>query len=150
LQPLGHRAFCHLKGLPSCLRLTTFYRWRELSQMLLAMLSRRSSLQSCRTSLVLNQLRRLFPVDHTKNKKITPGRGLTRRDLLQRAAWIIPTLALGAKWAYAADLSPVMAKLSTYMADARNTELPEKVVQDAKHHILDTTAAMVSGSELPP
>ena len=43
-----------------------------------------------------------------------------------------------------------MAKLSTYMAAARDTELPEKVVQDAKFHILDTVAAMVSGSELPP
>src|SRR3984893_12504554 len=43
-----------------------------------------------------------------------------------------------------------MLKLSTYMADARNTELPDKVMQDAKHHILDTVAAMVSGSELPP
>jgi len=76
---------------------------------------------------------------------------LTRRGLLQRAAWIIPATALLAKWAGAAqDVSPVMAKLSTYMAGAANSELPEKVVLDAKHHILDTVAAMVSGSELPP
>jgi 2-methylcitrate dehydratase PrpD len=82
---------------------------------------------------------------------------LTRRDLLQRAAWGLPATAFLSKLeAFAAvaagapDISPVMLKLSTYMADARNTELPEKVVQDAKHHILDTIAAMVSGSELPP
>src|SRR6202790_869989 len=82
---------------------------------------------------------------------------LTRRDLLQRAAWGLPATAFLSKLdAFAAvaagapDVSPVMLKLSTYMADARNTELPEKVVQDAKHHILDTIAAMVSGSELPP
>src|SRR6202051_1580279 len=82
---------------------------------------------------------------------------LTRRDLLQRAAWGLPATAFLSKLdAFAAvaagapDVSPVMVKLSTYMADARNTELPEKVVQDAKHHILDTIAAMVSGSELPP
>src|ERR1700676_3425 len=82
---------------------------------------------------------------------------LTRRDLLQRAAWGLPATAFLSKLdAFAAvaagapDVRPVMLKLSTYMADARNTELPEKVVQDAKHHILDTVAAMVSGSELPP
>jgi 2-methylcitrate dehydratase PrpD len=43
-----------------------------------------------------------------------------------------------------------MEKLSTYMAEARNRALPDNVVQGTKHHILDTIAAMVSGSELPP
>jgi 2-methylcitrate dehydratase PrpD len=76
---------------------------------------------------------------------------LTRRGLLQRAAWFFPATTFLARWTGAAqEVSPVMAKLSTYMAAARDTELPEKVVQDAKHHILDTVAAMVSGSELPP
>src|ERR1700688_4274159 len=76
---------------------------------------------------------------------------LTRRGLLQRAAWIVPATAFIPRWVRAAqDVSPAMAKLSTYMAAARETELPEKVVQDAKFHILDTVAAMVSGSELPP
>jgi hypothetical protein len=75
---------------------------------------------------------------------------LTRRDLLQRA-WILPATPFLARWEAAAqDVSPVMVKLSTYMAGARNIELPDKVVQDAKHHILDSIAAMVSGSELPP
>src|ERR1700686_5837295 len=76
---------------------------------------------------------------------------LTRRGLLQRAAWIVPSAAFLPRWASAAqEISPVMAKLSEYMAGARDSELPEKVVQDAKFHILDTVAAMVSGSELPP
>ena len=76
---------------------------------------------------------------------------LTRRGLLQRAAWIVPATAFIPRWVRAAqDVSPAMAKLSTYMAAARETELPEKVVQDAKFHILDTIAAMISGSELPP
>ena len=76
---------------------------------------------------------------------------LTRRDLLQRATWFLPAAALLPRWARAAqEVSPAMEKLSTYMATARDTELPEKVVQDAKFHILDTVAAMVSGSELPP
>jgi 2-methylcitrate dehydratase PrpD len=75
----------------------------------------------------------------------------TRRGLLQRAAWIFPATAFLARWTGAAqDVSPVMAKLSEYMARARDQELPEKVAQDAKHHILDTVAAMVSGAELPP
>jgi 2-methylcitrate dehydratase PrpD len=76
---------------------------------------------------------------------------LTRRGLLQRAAWIVPATAFIPRWVRAAqDVSPAMAKLSTYMAAARETELPEKVVHDAKFHILDTVAAMISGSELPP
>jgi 2-methylcitrate dehydratase PrpD len=47
-------------------------------------------------------------------------------------------------------ISPVMEKLSAYMADAHNRALPDNVAQETKHHILDTIAAMVSGSELPP
>lgn len=43
-----------------------------------------------------------------------------------------------------------MEKLSVYMAEARDRALPENVVQEAAHHILDTIAAMVSGSELQP
>jgi 2-methylcitrate dehydratase PrpD len=43
-----------------------------------------------------------------------------------------------------------MAALSTYMAAAKDRSLPPDVVEKAKHHILDTLAAMISGSELPP
>jgi 2-methylcitrate dehydratase PrpD len=80
---------------------------------------------------------------------------LTRRSWMQRAAWISAGMALPRiAWAAAQDttpaISPVMEKLSTYMADARNRALPDNVVQETKHHILDTIAAMVSGSELPP
>ncbi len=46
--------------------------------------------------------------------------------------------------------SSVMETLSIYMAEARQRKLPEDVVEKTKHHILDTLAAMVSGSELPP
>jgi 2-methylcitrate dehydratase PrpD len=57
-------------------------------------------------------------------------------------------------WADAGDaapgVSPVMEKLSVYMAEARNRALPAAVVQETEHHILDTIAAMVSGSELLP
>ena len=77
---------------------------------------------------------------------------LTRRSVLQNAAWIAAAAALPriAFAAAAEDISPVMQKLSTYMAEARNQALPDKALQDTMHHILDTIAAMVSGSELPP
>jgi 2-methylcitrate dehydratase PrpD len=76
---------------------------------------------------------------------------LTRRSILQNSAWIaaaslLPRLAAAA----ARDVSPVMEKLSSYMAEARNRALPDNVVQETEHHILDTIAAMVSGSDLPP
>src|SRR5437016_11216246 len=76
---------------------------------------------------------------------------LTRRSLLQNSAWIaaatmFPRLAA----AVVHDVSPVMEKLSSYMAQARNRALPDNVERETKHHILDTIAAMVSGSDLPP
>jgi 2-methylcitrate dehydratase PrpD len=43
-----------------------------------------------------------------------------------------------------------MEKLSTYMAEARGRALPDPVLLETKHHVLDTFAATVSGSELPP
>jgi 2-methylcitrate dehydratase PrpD len=81
--------------------------------------------------------------------------GLTRRKWLQRAAWIssaavLPRIAWAAAEDAGASISPVMEKLSAYMAEARNRALPDKVVQETEHHILDTIAAMVSGSELAP
>ena len=44
----------------------------------------------------------------------------------------------------------VMARLTQHMAQAQSAELPLPVLQKAKHHILDTLAAMVSGSQLKP
>jgi 2-methylcitrate dehydratase PrpD len=79
------------------------------------------------------------------------GTNFTRRGLLQRAAWITAATAFPCAMEMAAeDVSPVMTALSNYMSEARNRELPDKVLQETKHHILDTIAAMVSGSELPP
>jgi 2-methylcitrate dehydratase PrpD len=76
---------------------------------------------------------------------------LTRRSLLRYAAWMSAAAAFP-RLAMAVDQEgdSVMGKLSTYMAEARNRALPEDVVQETKHHILDTFAAMVSGSELLP
>jgi 2-methylcitrate dehydratase PrpD len=43
-----------------------------------------------------------------------------------------------------------MRKLSAYIAAALRRPLPRAVVEKTKHHILDTIAAMVSGSRLAP
>ena len=50
----------------------------------------------------------------------------------------------------AASVSPTMSALSTYMAEAGSKQLPEGALEQAKLHILDTFAAMVSGSTLRP
>lgn len=77
---------------------------------------------------------------------------LTRRGFLQRAGSVAAAVAAApCAAALAADpVSPATARLSSYMTEARNRSLPGDVVEIAKHHILDTFAAMVSGSELLP
>ena len=72
---------------------------------------------------------------------------LNRRAILRLAAAALPArLALAA----AQPVSPIMTSLSSYMSEARERVLPPEAVEKAKHHILDTFAAMISGSELPP
>jgi len=48
------------------------------------------------------------------------------------------------------DVSPTMARLSAYIADALTTALPDEVVEKTKAHLLDTIASMVSGALLAP
>lgn len=43
-----------------------------------------------------------------------------------------------------------MTKLSSYMSEAGERALPEEALEHTKRHILDTFAAMVSGSDLAP
>jgi 2-methylcitrate dehydratase PrpD len=43
-----------------------------------------------------------------------------------------------------------MTQLSGYMAAAGARSLPAEVIEQAKRHILDTFAAIISGSQLPP
>jgi 2-methylcitrate dehydratase PrpD len=47
-------------------------------------------------------------------------------------------------------IGPVMRALSAYIAEALGRELPAEVAEKGKHHLLDTLAAMVSGSRLSP
>ena len=46
------------------------------------------------------------------------------------------------------QISPVMSQLSAYIASALGRLLPPAVIEKTKHHILDTLAAMISGSRL--
>ena len=47
-------------------------------------------------------------------------------------------------------ISPVMRALATYISRALGKKLPAPVHEKTKHHVLDTLAAMVSGSRLLP
>src|SRR5262245_18273705 len=88
---------------------------------------------------------------------------LTRREILQRASLAVAAAALPVaaeaaspqQGAFKPPAGPdqpigeVMTTLSAYMSRARDQALPPKALEQAKWHILDTIAAMVSGSELP-
>src|SRR5581483_2705460 len=81
---------------------------------------------------------------------------LTRRRLLQTtgallaASWPLGSAKAFASAAPAAPVSDLMERLSTYMAGAAARPLPEPVVEKTKQMVLDTFAAMISGSALPP
>src|SRR5688500_5710830 len=48
------------------------------------------------------------------------------------------------------EISAVMHELATYISRAGKKPLPKPVAEKSKHHVLDTSAAMVSGSKLLP
>jgi 2-methylcitrate dehydratase PrpD len=108
----------------------------------------------------MNQAGRAHPeLKHTAGELAGPP--VTRRRLLQQAGCVIAATAISPVVGSATVLaappnaqpvsgSPVMDKLSLYMSEARSRALPSEVVEQAKQHILDTFAAMISGAELPP
>ena len=75
-------------------------------------------------------------------------RSVLGRGALALCAAVLPRVTLRAQTAQ--SVGPVMSALSAYMAAARDRALPPEVAEKAKHHILDTFAAMISGAELPP
>jgi 2-methylcitrate dehydratase PrpD len=80
---------------------------------------------------------------------------LTRRAVLRTAGCAVAAAVgpVGRIWAQGPSSTPpvsVMATLSTYMAAAATRALPAEAIEHAKQHILDTFAAMISGSELLP
>src|SRR6185503_12011772 len=46
------------------------------------------------------------------------------------------------------EVSPMTQALSDYISGAATRELPPAVVEKTRHHILDTLAAIISGSRL--
>ncbi len=86
-------------------------------------------------------------------------RYVTRRSLLELAGLAITAAALPSSGAGASPPqqanSPqasgsVMNALSTYMSEAAQRALPDETTERTKHHILDTLAATISGSNLLP
>ncbi len=99
--------------------------------------------------------------DPSDDDKEPIGRpSLTRRDLFEFAGLVIATAAFPLETSLRAasplgassqqKASPIMETLSAYMSEAGGRALPEEVAEKTKQHILDTLAAMISGSELPP
>src|SRR5712664_1871124 len=100
---------------------------------------------------------------HVRNKYGPAENGgaiLSRREMLELAGLAVATAAFppGAVMAKPSPsrdsngqgVSPVMDKLSRYMSEARDRALPDEVAEKTKQHIVDTLAAMISGSELTP
>jgi 2-methylcitrate dehydratase PrpD len=76
------------------------------------------------------------------------SRGLTRRHFVHGVAGVSAAVALPRR--ARAEAGEVMARLSAYMSEAGNRPIPVHAMAEAKHHVLDTLAAMISGSELLP
>src|ERR1700694_2709580 len=74
---------------------------------------------------------------------------MTRRSMLRKVGVALGAAVMPVGEA-AQPASPVMTRLSTYMSEAAGSALPGEVIEKAKHHILDTFAAMISGCELAP
>ncbi|MGA2268902.1 MAG: MmgE/PrpD family protein [Bryobacteraceae bacterium] len=77
---------------------------------------------------------------------------MTRRGVLRCGAGVLAAAAAFPETPASAAEPPsqIMATLSAYMSAAASRQLPGEVVEKAKHLILDTLAAMISGSQLPP
>jgi 2-methylcitrate dehydratase PrpD len=99
-------------------------------------------------------------MSHAEEHHETIGRAqVTRRHWIKLSGMSTVIAALPSGFAKAASslrldeaqgVSPIMQQLSAYMSAASTRALPDEVVEKAKQHILDTFAAMISGSELPP
>src|SRR5688500_18142361 len=76
-------------------------------------------------------------------------RPITRRSALTRGAFALCAAVFPRAAAHAQTVGPVMSALSGHMGAAKRRALPPDVAEEAKHHILDTFAATLSGSELP-
>ena len=96
--------------------------------------------------------------DHAKRSR--PSTTISRRDFFEMGGLVLMATAIPAppasdslpaqQTATPQPVSSIMNVLSAYMSEAANRPLPDEVTERAKHHILDTFAAMISGSHLVP
>ena len=120
-------------------------------------------IEACRAAETLRAKRGAHGIGNVRHELEKDGSAnnadfiVTRRKLFEFGGLAIATAILPSIVASAAppasgggNVSSVMDKLSRYMGEAGERALPDEVVEKAKHHILDTLAAMISGSELPP
>jgi 2-methylcitrate dehydratase PrpD len=101
-------------------------------------------------------------MSHSRETEFEAGRGtsMTRRQIIRLGGFssalaaISPNVAKAAEFLYQDDtnskVSGIMQQLSAYMSAAATRALPEEVSEKAKQHVLDTFAAMISGSGLVP
>src|SRR5262245_16762068 len=75
---------------------------------------------------------------------------LSRRDLFKFGAGLSLVGFSGGLFPAAAAAADITSTLASYMTEAATRKLPDAVVEKTKHVILDTMAAMISGSELTP
>ena len=77
---------------------------------------------------------------------------MNRRKMLRVSAMgsFILNLAPFSVFAQKTSISLEMEVLSNYMAEASRKILPDDVIEHTKHHLMDTLAAIISGSKLLP
>ena len=86
----------------------------------------------------------------------TPKQVISRRRVLQSAGGVLAVgLPASGHSAFASQEShaastDLTGRVARYMASARERALPPEIAREAKHRILDTIAAMVSGARLKP
>ncbi len=80
------------------------------------------------------------------------GELMNRRKMLRVSAMgsFILNLAPFSVFAQKTSISLEMEVLSNYMAEASRKILPDDVIEHTKHHLMDTLAAIISGSKLLP
>ena len=80
---------------------------------------------------------------------MSENRTVTRRRVLQYAG-AVAAMAVSPARLFAAEDADITGRLARYMTLARDNALPDQVVIECKHRILDTFGAMVSGSRMRP
>jgi 2-methylcitrate dehydratase PrpD len=87
------------------------------------------------------------PLDAFSVTLANMAKALSRRRALKRTT----ALFVAPAWIRAQPAHPLLTgRVARYMTDAATRDLPAKVVEAAKHRILDTFSAMVSGARLKP